>query len=439
MKIFLKRSAIVVGVLFTALLCMGIVYIDNIKHYWQFSGGFVRLIVNTNAQATITVDTNTLSVGINSNNTARSLVVQGRQPATNATGNGSSAATSGQIALVAGTGGSTLENNIGNGGAGGTLVLNGGLGGFPPPLATTNANGGNGGAVNLTGGAGGGGAIVATNAANGGNGGQVQTLAGSGGVPTGIAATNTAGGTGGTIISQAGAGGQPSIGWARKGGNGGPVQFIAGAGGNSVRTNSGNGGSVSFVGGSSGSVTTTPGDAGTAGNITFTGGSSGSAVAGGNPSPGGLIEMIGGTGSIGDTNSDGGNLYLTGGVPGSGATPGNVIIGRPSSGTVRGGLMVGPLLGGAVAITNILGGSASLDFPSTVAGTVSDLPITVTGVVSNNCAISLSVPWESASGGGGFVTFNSNDTVYVRFINNQLVAAVDPTPGTFTVVAFRIR
>ncbi len=100
------------------------------------------------------------------------------------------------------------------------------------------------------------------------------------------------------------------------------------------------------------------------------------------------------------------------------------------------GLIIGP---SSAAITNILTGSASLDFGSTAAGTVSDLPITVTGVTSNNCHVSLSVPWESASGGGSFTTFNSNDVVYVRFSNQQLVNAVDPGPGTFSVLAFRVK
>lgn len=103
--------------------------------------------------------------------------------------------------------------------------------------------------------------------------------------------------------------------------------------------------------------------------------------------------------------------------------------------------MVGPFIsGGSVAITNVLGGSASLDFPSTAAGTVSDLPMTVTGVTSNNVAVCLSAPWEVLTGNGGlFTTYNSNDTIFVRFVNNNLVTAIDPTPGTFSVVGFRIR
>lgn len=438
MKTFAKRAALTTSLLFTALICCGIVYIDNIKHYWQFSSGFIRLIVNTNAQASITIDTNTLAVGINTNNTARSFVVQGRQPATNSSGNGTSAATSGQIAIVGGTGGQTVEAGSASGGAGGTITITGGIG-VIPPLATTNATGSAGGNLNFTGGAGGTGAQVATNASTGGNAGDLNFGGGAGGVPTGTASTNTVGGRGGSVNFTAGSGGLPSVGWARKGGIGGGFTFTAGAGQNSIRTNGGAGGTISFSAGNSGNVSTTPGNSGTPGNITFSAGTAGSAAAGGNPSPGGVVEILAGGGSTGDTNSNGGDIFLVGGPPGSGAKAGDVIVGRNAAAQSRGGLMVGPALGGAVSITNILGGAASLDFPSTAAGTVSDLPITVTGVVSNNCAISLSVPWESASGGGGFVTFNSNDTIFVRFVNNQLVAAIDPNPGTFTVVAFRIR
>ncbi len=100
------------------------------------------------------------------------------------------------------------------------------------------------------------------------------------------------------------------------------------------------------------------------------------------------------------------------------------------------GLLIGPA---SATITNILTGSASLDFGSIAASTVSDLPITVTGVTSNNCHVALSVPWESASAGGSFSYFNSNDTVYVRFSNQQAVGAIDPGPGTFSVLAFKVK
>lgn len=92
---------------------------------------------------------------------------------------------------------------------------------------------------------------------------------------------------------------------------------------------------------------------------------------------------------------------------------------------------------GGAWITNMLTASAALDFPSTVAGTASDLPITVTGVTSNNCVVTFGVPWQSVPVDGAFTHFESNDTVYIRYINNDLVTARDPNPGTFTVIVFR--
>lgn len=284
------------------------------------------------------------------------------------------------------------------------------------PLATTNATGGTGGTLAFSGGPGGldssGGS--ATNAATGGNGGLVTVFGGAGGSPN-IAATNTVGGNGGSFGMAGGSGGTPGSGWARKGGNGAAAFLQGGAGGSGTRTNGGDGGAARLLGGAAGSGST-GGNAGTAGNV----------------------EITGGAGANGNTNSNGGSVFAAGGAQGTSATPGDVVLARQSDGVSRGGVMIGPLLGGSAAVTNVLGGAASLDFGSVATLTSEDLPIAVTGVVSNNCAVALSVPWESSSGGGVFSTFCSNDTVYVRFSNNTALS-IDPTPGTFSVVVFRIR
>lgn len=442
MKTLTKRIALITGLLCTALICMGIVYIDTVNNYWQFSGGFIRLVVNTNAQAVITIDTNTQAVGIFTNEISRSFQVVGRRVATNTTGNGSSASTSGSIQFVGSDGGHSSASNAGtvSGGTAGGVTLRGGVGGNAQN-ATTNATGGAGGALALVSGAGGvaqsaGG--LATNALTGGNGGAITITSGAGGSPS-IAATNTVAGSAGNFSLTAASGGTPSAGWSRKGGNGGGFVVSAGGGGGSTRTNGGAAGSVSFSAGSGGSASTTPGNGGDAGGVTFAAGNGGSAAAGGNPAPGGDIAFTAGNGSTGDTNSNGGNIYLSGGSPGSGAKAGDVVVGRPNDGSdARGGLMIGPLLGGSASITNLLGAAAALDFGSTATLTSADLPITVTGATSNNCAVALSVPWESAAGGGSFSTFASNDTIYVRFANNTALS-IDPGPGTFSVVVFRIR
>lgn len=90
-------------------------------------------------------------------------------------------------------------------------------------------------------------------------------------------------------------------------------------------------------------------------------------------------------------------------------------------------------------ITNVLKFSATLDFPSTAAGSVSDLPITATGA-SDGDVVQLGVP--SASVGpltGDFFAWASNAVVYVRFANNNLVSAQDPASGTFKVIVTKVQ
>ena len=415
MKPFTKRLALVTGLLFTALICMGIVFIDTTANFWKFSGGFIQLVVNTNAQASITIDTNTLRFGINSNNTSIGVAISARQPATNAAGNGTSASTIGASIIHGATGGFTTDGADATGGAGGAVRMFSGAGGESLG-STINAVGGTAGAASINGGTGGGAQSIATNAITGGLGGSMTFAGGSGGTPN-FAATNTVGGNGGSVVLSGGVGSTPAQGWARKGGNGALASLTAGNGGNGVRTNGGNGGAASLVAGNGGSATT-----------------------GGNPGNGGTASITGGDGSTGTTNSDGGHVFIAGGAPGSGAVPGNVVLARTSAGTSRGaGVQIGPAVGGIATITNVLGAAASLDFPNTVAGTFSDLPITVTGATSNNVAVCLSTPWMCATNGGSYFTYSSNDTIFVRFLNHNLVSAIDPVPGTFSVVGFRIR
>ena len=105
---------------------------------------------------------------------------------------------------------------------------------------------------------------------------------------------------------------------------------------------------------------------------------------------------------------------------------------------VPGGIVAGTITGNGSGITNIgLSASATLDFPSTAAGAVSDLQITVTGAISGDPVV-LGVPPGSISTlTGGYLAFASNDVVYVRFVNNNLVSAQDPASGSFKVRVLR--
>lgn len=92
-----------------------------------------------------------------------------------------------------------------------------------------------------------------------------------------------------------------------------------------------------------------------------------------------------------------------------------------------GGIIVG---GGTATLTNTLYASATLDFPSTLAQTDSDLPITVTGAASGDI-VSLGAPTVPLTG-STYTAFASNDTVFVRFSVYGL-AAKDPASGTFRI------
>lgn len=83
-------------------------------------------------------------------------------------------------------------------------------------------------------------------------------------------------------------------------------------------------------------------------------------------------------------------------------------------------------------ITNMLTGSATLDFGSGSLGVTEDLPITVTGASSGD-VVRIGVPQVSATGIlGSWSGFASNNTVFVRF--TPTAAAQDPASGTYRVV-----
>jgi hypothetical protein len=316
MKTFLKRSAITFGILCFAALCMGIVFIDSVNHYWRVggdSGQYVQLIVS-NRFIPISVNTNTGRIGINvTNQNTFSIDIAGLPANTNLTGNGATASTTGRIRATAGAGGASFLTTEASGGGGGAIQLISGAGGNVP-FATTNATGGTGGSFILNGGSGGSGSL-ATNSITGGPGGSMVLQGGSGGTSS-FATTQAVSGAGGEFQMFAGSSTSPGGGWSRKTGNGGGVTITAGSSGNSTRTNSGNGGAITLTGGNSGSVLTSPGDPGTPG----------------------YVELVGGTGGTGDTNANGAPVYITGG---GGAVNGPVVLGVTSGGTVRGSVGVG--------------------------------------------------------------------------------------------------
>ena len=90
-------------------------------------------------------------------------------------------------------------------------------------------------------------------------------------------------------------------------------------------------------------------------------------------------------------------------------------------------------------ITNAWLTNATLDFPSTAAGTASEMTINLTNV-SDGDFPTLSPPAALAVGvNGQFVAVCTNGYVIVRFINNNLVTAVDPASGNFRVKVEKVK
>lgn len=88
-------------------------------------------------------------------------------------------------------------------------------------------------------------------------------------------------------------------------------------------------------------------------------------------------------------------------------------------------------------LAKTLTATATLDFGSTVAGTSTDLTITVTGAVDGD-AISVGVPNGSTLANGVFTGWvSAANTVTIRFSNNSLAAALDPASGSFRVSVIR--
>lgn len=81
--------------------------------------------------------------------------------------------------------------------------------------------------------------------------------------------------------------------------------------------------------------------------------------------------------------------------------------------------------------------TATLDFANTSAGTATDLTITVTGAADGD-PVAIGVPNASTVSNGHFVGWvSAANIVTVRFLNNNLVAALNPASGTFKVIVFK--
>lgn len=81
----------------------------------------------------------------------------------------------------------------------------------------------------------------------------------------------------------------------------------------------------------------------------------------------------------------------------------------------------------------VINASATLDFASTGAGTSTDLTITATGASVGDIVL-LGIPNASVPATGSFMAWvSATNTVTVRYINNDPLAAQDPASGSFKV------
>lgn len=106
------------------------------------------------------------------------------------------------------------------------------------------------------------------------------------------------------------------------------------------------------------------------------------------------------------------------------------------SSTVTNNITAGGLIvGGGTAITQILTGATTLDFPATATNSISTLTMTVTGAGTNGCVF-LNV----VSPNSNFTytaTIEATNTVTVRAANISTNDAVNPAPTSVRAVVFQ--
>lgn len=89
------------------------------------------------------------------------------------------------------------------------------------------------------------------------------------------------------------------------------------------------------------------------------------------------------------------------------------------------------------AYNPILSATSTLDFANTAAGTATDLTVSVTGAVDGD-PVMVGIPNGSTLGNGHFVGWvSANDVVTIRFLNNNLVTALNPSSGSFKVMVIK--
>lgn len=124
-------------------------------------------------------------------------------------------------------------------------------------------------------------------------------------------------------------------------------------------------------------------------------------------------------------------IVMTGGITGGGHSYPVVQAGQTAT-LINGGVNVWDILG---TTPTSLSASATLNFGNTAAGAISDLTVTVTGAAVGD-VVSIGAP-SIPDKGTYFGYVSATNTVTVRFANNDLTTAKDPSSGTFKVKVFK--
>jgi hypothetical protein len=122
-------------------------------------------------------------------------------------------------------------------------------------------------------------------------------------------------------------------------------------------------------------------------------------------------------------------VVFTGGISGGGHSLNTIAPGETGLLYFRDADVVDLL--GTRAPTEDLVATATLDFANTAAGAISDLTVTVTGAVVGD-VVAIGAP-SIPNKGTYFGYVSATNTVTVRFANNDLTTAKDPSSGSFKV------
>lgn len=145
--------------------------------------------------------------------------------------------------------------------------------------------------------------------------------------------------------------------------------------------------------------------------------------------------LIGGLGSASPATGNKTFSIFTGTAPTGSVVDGIVLYSEDVSSSAK--LKLRDEAGNVGQIVPMLTATTTLDFGSTVAGTSTDLTLTVTGAADGD-PVSIGIPNGSTLSNGVFTAWvSAANTITIRFSNNSLAATLDPASGTFRATVFK--